>query len=587
MSAHAAPAEEFGIICGMEKRKDSNLILVGTYRSENAAWVREKRLYNLPISAASAMGSDSMAENMLITRAGEAYGRFKSVVLFAGDAPAMAFAASFREVVDGAWLKANGYAVAKTPHGTRYALFALGEKLSAAKTLSDPTAEVWVCSTRWTGKIDVDFYSRPLPACGGKSIPNIFEKLRPYFRKWKSAQDFNPVQVELFEAEMSRPMSCSRNAWDKDVEVEKSSYLWTKEPLFIKRKEPLRKGRLNVLELFCGCGGTSCGFEMAGYQTALGVDILEPAITTFCENHRTASAYLGDVREISAEDILSHVGCSVDVVIAGIPCQGFSLNNRKRHDSDSRNELYLELLRILRTVRPRAVVVENVSGIRSSGNGQVVAKIERGIFEACGLTVRHQMLNAADYGVPQRRQRVVLIGVQDAQGFDFADIAKTNGPGTERPYVTVREAIGDLPTLESGQVSAKYTKPPSCEYQRQMRANAKVLTNHVAPTHPQATIDKIASTKPGSPMYPAFRQRIRLAWDIQSPTQVSGGIRPQFQFGHPEQARGLTIRERCRIQSFPDTFRVSGGLVQGRVQTGNAVPPLLAEAIAKALRKYL
>ena len=88
-------------------------------------------------------------------------------------------------------------------------------------------------------------------------------------------------------------------------------------------------------------------------------------------------------------------------------------------------------------------------------------------------------------------------------------------------------------------------------------------------------------------MYPKFKQRIRLAWDQPSPTQVSGGIRPQFQFGHPEDARGLTIRERCRIQSFPDTFTVCGGIVQGRVQTGNAVPPLLAEALANAILKHL
>ncbi len=113
------------------------------------------------------------------------------------------------------------------------------------------------------------------------------------------------------------------------------------------------------------------------------------------------------------------------------------------------------------------------------------------------------------------------------------------------------------------------------------------LTNHKAPNHPKDVIDKIKNTEPGKPMYPKFKQRIRLAWDIQSPTQVSGGIRPQFQFGHPSDCRGLTIRERCRIQSFPDNFVVVGGIVQGRVQTGNAVPPLLAKAIALAIKKYL
>ena len=120
-----------------------------------------------------------------------------------------------------------------------------------------------------------------------------------------------------------------------------------------------------------------------------------------------------------------------------------------------------------------------------------------------------------------------------------------------------------------------------------MRKSSKKLTLHTSPNHPQATIDKISKTKPGDPMYERFRQRIRLKWDILSPTQVSGGIRPQFQFGHPEDNRGLTIRERCRIQSFTDNFIVKGGTVQARVQTGNAVPPLLAKAVALAIKKHL
>ena len=121
-----------------------------------------------------------------------------------------------------------------------------------------------------------------------------------------------------------------------------------------------------------------------------------------------------------------------------------------------------------------------------------------------------------------------------------------------------------------------------------MRVNSNGSVEcHTAPNHPKDTIERIENTIPGESMYPKFKQRIRLAWDIQSPTQVSGGIRPQFQFGHPEDARGLTIRERCRIQSFPDDFVVKGGTVQGRIQTGNAVPPMLAKAVATAIKKYL
>ena len=154
---------------------------------------------------------------------------------------------------------------------------------------------------------------------------------------------------------------------------------------------------------------------------------------------------------------------------------------------------------------------------------------------------------------------------------------------TNKPYITAKDAIGDLPNLKSG----KYELEPFCDYQKMMRKNVKMngLKNHKAPNHPVDVIRKIESTIPGKPMYPKLKQRIRLAWDIQNPTQVSGGIRPQFQFGHPSNSRDLTIRERCRLQSFPDDFVLFGGIVQGRVQTGNAVPPLLTKTIALAITR--
>ena len=146
-----------------------------------------------------------------------------------------------------------------------------------------------------------------------------------------------------------------------------------------------------------------------------------------------------------------------------------------------------------------------------------------------------------------------------------------------------------MPKLGNSESSDKYKGKAKSDYQKLMRGEGgieaikttKKLYNHVAPNHPQETIDKIASTKPGEPMYPKFKQRIRLKKDMPSPTQLAGGIRPQFQFGHPEQSRGLTIRERARIQSFPDSYIFEGGMVQERVQTGNAVPPLLIYNIAK------
>ncbi len=376
------------------------------------------------------------------------------------------------------------------------------------------------------------------------------------------------------------------NKWDKSIPVEENSYYWNGEPVIIKGNfKP--NGSPVVVELFCGCGGTSVGFGMAGFQIAVGTDILKPAIDTFKANHKDASTILGDIHKVSPEQILNLLnGAKVDVLIGGVPCQGFSLNNRKRHIGDKRNQLYQEFIRFVKALQPRAVVLENVSGMKSTGN--IVEVIEKELSEASGMCVKSQFLYAPDYGVPQSRLRLLFVGVQ-GQEFDFRKIIKTHGPETDCPYVTVGDAIGDLPKLQSNEKATKYSRRPTNEYQRFMRkgvSNNK-LTNHQAPNHPIAVINMIASTKQGAPLYEKYHQRIRLSLNDLSPTQVSGGIRPSFQFGHPTEARGLTIRERCRLQSFPDWFEISGGIVQGRVQTGNAVPPLLARAVALAIKQYL
>jgi len=375
------------------------------------------------------------------------------------------------------------------------------------------------------------------------------------------------------------------NVWDTSVKVEENGYYWNKEPIFhqgnnIKTKKPI------IAELFCGCGGTSLGFEMAGFEAVLGCDIHTPSVRTFQKNHPNSSAIIGDVKRVDPHIIKELLnGRQLDVLIGGIPCQGFSLNNRKRHENDDRNYMYKEFARFVKILQPKVVVLENVSGMKSTGN--FVQDIETYLSRIGKMTVKSELLYAPDYGVPQKRTRLVFVGIQNEE-FDFSHIKKTHGPDTKKKYVTIKEAIGDLPSLKNKETKIKYKKEPFSDYQDLMRKNSNgSFTGHTSPNHPLTTIERIKSTIPGEPMYPRFKQRIRLAWDILSPTQVSGGIRPQFQLGHPKDNRGLTIRERCRIQSFPDDFDVEGGTVQARVQTGNAVPPLLAKAVALAIKKYL
>jgi DNA (cytosine-5)-methyltransferase 1 len=409
----------------------------------------------------------------------------------------------------------------------------------------------------------------------------------PETKEYNVIEEASPIledgQINIYGEE--EPDVIKKSIWDTSIKVEENGYYWNKEPIFRKGNNVDTKKPI-VAELFCGCGGTSLGFEMAGFETVLGCDIHTPSTQTFQANHPNCSTITGDVKKVNPEVIKELLnGRQLDVLIGGIPCQGFSLNNRKRHENDDRNFMYKEFARFVEVLQPKVVVLENVSGMKSTGN--FLTDIETHLSEIGHMTVKSKLLYAPDYGVPQKRTRLVFVGIRGKE-FDFKDIIKTHGPETDKDYVTIMDAIGDLPSLKTKETKAKYQKKPFSDFQELMRLNTNgSVTSHTAPNHPIATIEKIKNTKPGEPMYERFKQRIRLAWDILSPTQVSGGIRPQFQLGHPEDNRGLTIRERCRIQSFPDDFIVKGGTVQARVQTGNAVPPLLAKAVALAIKNYL
>lgn len=348
-----------------------------------------------------------------------------------------------------------------------------------------------------------------------------------------------------------------------------------------------QKFELNHVDLFCGPGGFATGFEWAGFRTVLGMDIHEPSLKTFAENHRSAKTYLGDIREMTSENLIALVPKQVDVLSAGVPCEGFSMANRNRTKfTDERNFLFVEFLRMAEAIKPKVLLVENVANFARHDDGFFGKEVEAGMKDL-GYSTTSTVLNACDFGVPQRRRRVMFIGILPEYSFKWPVPTHGTAPGLI-PFVTVGEALlGDLPELNSNESADEYLGPPVNDYQKLMRQNSAGLLNHKAPNHPKATIKRIASTKPGEPMYASYKQRIRLHKDHLSPTIVSGGIRPQFAYGHPTQPRGMSIRERARLMSFPDSYNFLGGIVQGRVQTGDAVPPLLAFAVASSIRDAL
>lgn len=319
-----------------------------------------------------------------------------------------------------------------------------------------------------------------------------------------------------------------------------------------------------------------------------GIDIHKPSLETYAHNHPGASTLLSDIRNVLPQHVVELAGTSdFDVMSAGVPCEGFSMANRNRTKfTDERNFLFLEFLRLASVLRPRVLLVENVANLTRHDGGVFAEEIEGGMREL-GYLTSSTILNALDFGVPQRRRRVMFIGfLPEVGGFRWPE--PTHSSDGPKRHVSVAEAIlGDLPELTSGEAATKYKCPPKTAYQKLMRKGSRKLLNHQAPQHPPETIERINSTEPGEPMYDKFKQRIRLHPDKPSPTVVSGGIRPQFAYGHPTQPRGLTIRERARLMSFPDSYDFRGGIVQGRVQTGDAVPPLLARAVAEEIMNSL
>ena len=282
-------------------------VLVGTYRPENADWIKQHKFYNLPLA-------DSADPSI--------YEKFTAIVLYAEDALPLAYAAKFSQVVDKDWLRENGYSLAKDPHGSRYVLFTLVEKTSAAKLFSNPDADVCVCSTRWTGKIDADFYSKSLPACGGKSMPNIFEKLRPYFRKWNAACAFNPAQLDFF------------GVIDKDM-----------SRLALVTKKPAEGIKYSMIDLFAGAGGLSEGLEEAGFHGIFASEIVPQYADTYRRNHPGTTVMTQDIRKLDAEDVRRQLGMKkgqLALIAGGPPCQGFSINAPIRSTLDQRNHLFKE-----------------------------------------------------------------------------------------------------------------------------------------------------------------------------------------------------------------------------------------------------
>jgi len=252
-------------------------------------------------------------------------------------------------------------------------------------------------------------------------------------------------------------------------------------------------------------------------------------------------------------------------------------------------------------MKPHWIVIENVPGLLTMEKGEPVKMIYKGLCKL-GYRCAHKILNALHYGVPQNRKRVFFIANNTGDPITFPPPEYgepcltlenflqngNNARGKLKPYFVVRDAIGDLPRLKPGEEKDYYACPPFSEYQKMMRDGAPPkLHNHKAPNHTPQVVERIKKAKPGEkvPYRYSFEKR-RLKWDEPSPTML-GGPRPTWHYAHPEDDRGLSVRERARLMSFPDKFIFVGQIPKQRMITGDAVPPLMAKAIALEIKEYL
>ncbi|MCK4481619.1 DNA cytosine methyltransferase [Candidatus Bathyarchaeota archaeon] len=348
---------------------------------------------------------------------------------------------------------------------------------------------------------------------------------------------------------------------------------------------------LVVVDLFCGCGGFSYGFNQVGYRVLLGVDNDEQALETFRRNFENSKALNLDLSDEKSMGIIKEAigNSSVDVIIAGPPCQGFSLTGPRNFD-DERNKLYLSVFKFVDGIKPKAFMIENVPGLTTLYGGKVRREITRR-FRKLGYNVAPHVLLAADYGVPQMRKRIFFVGLRKGLG-KFTFPKKTR---SKSDYISCSDAIDDLPSREKelGEEVDDYTKEPRTPYQEMMRDGSEKLFNHVATKHTDMVKNVIALVPEGGnykdlPNGVGESRRFHEAWTryhSEKPTKtIDTGHRNHF---HYKYNRIPTIRENARLQSFPDTFVFHGTRTQQNRQVGNAVPPLLAASLARQLLKYL
>jgi DNA (cytosine-5)-methyltransferase 1 len=397
---------------------------------------------------------------------------------------------------------------------------------------------------------------------------------------------------------------------------------------FHARSEPIASGP-TCIDLFSGAGGLAEGFRQAGWSILSGNDSDREAGETFRLNFPEASFFEGSISGLEPKELLKDAGLKageLDCLIGGPPCQSFSYNNHQRSASNARARLFRDYLRIVKGLKPRAILMENVPGMLTIGNGRIIEEIKTALAEL-GYECEVRILYAEDFGVPQARRRAFIVGRSDGAATELFPDGK-HGPSSKpepnsNPFVhhwkpkqgtrakrlvTVGNALGDLPIIRNGggqpELPGAKLNPATTEFQRNSRVNADAVYNHQCHALTDPMLTRIKHVPEGGNWRDIPRRLLtagmrrakknchtkrygRLDRDDLASTVLTKCDPHWGAYIHPTQTRTISVREAARLQGFPDRFRFSGSLGSQYTQVGNAVPVAIGLAFGKKIESEL
>lgn len=353
------------------------------------------------------------------------------------------------------------------------------------------------------------------------------------------------------------------------------------------------KKQITVVDLFAGVGGLSYGFaHNDNFKILLANEYEKDIAKAYSLNHPSVKMFNCDIKDLTEEILKKEISNKIDVVVGGPPCQSYSTLGKRR--DDDRAHLFEEYCRMLTILQPKLFLFENVLGLLSMNGGRLFQDIQR-CFEKIGYNLKYKILNAADYGVPEIRERVILVGTKCKNTFEYP--LPTHGTKKElKPYVTLEDALSDLPIMESGEEKLDYFSEPNNEFQKFVH-DCNSLRDNMSPKNGEHLIKLMKALPDGGskedlpielkPKSGYGNTYAKMWWKRPSPTITRNFSCPSSsRCIHPRDSRALSTREGARLQSFPDSYKFYGSTSMKNLEIGNAVPPLLSIALAKQVNIF-